>query len=715
MTPKLLLALWRERWAKPGVTRLQVPYIDGRVSQWGIKIAQQTRWSFPGIIIFVAFLAALFGAVLLPTSFSLNSQIIFSTFLLACALFIRPHAGVLPTLILIGLSLVASVRYLYWRFSATLGQDTDIIFVFSFILFLAELYLCLQAVLGFIEVRWPIKRGQSNLRNDSNYWPSVDVFILCAGQSFSVIESAIKTAQTLDWPQKKIKIFLLDDAAKDVVKNIADSMHVQYLSRSENSDGKLGDINAALIHAKGDLVMVLESDHAQDKMVLQNTVGWFLRDAKLGLLLSPCHFLASKPSKLTLNLFHACDLNTSFAMMRRSMLLKLGDEKDHLVTNRERMDTDMRGLGYECAYVGLPRVAGEESDASSMDMSRPAQSSTPYFRVNQPVLSSRLLSSRLRLSSLQVVLNFYQPVARLVFMLAPLPYLFSGVKIVQANLALFAAYAVPHLVHWYMAKSRLESKSRLTIWMNFREAVLAVYLSVLTTISLVKTEFNQFTTQIPVTKEKSKPPFDWLTALPFGIITFLNLMGVFIGLINFPLDRRQEWDAAFFYLFWAFCNLLTLSALAAVAEEARHIRHYRRLQLSRPVMLRLPLGRSLSCVTENFPEEFLEIRLPTPTHLTVGSHVHISIFRGDREFSFPAQVDANDNHKLCVRIHESAQADYLAFAEGVYSRGKNWPKWLPDRDADSPLPRWLYKLFDALRTVFVNLRANYKNKLNPKN
>ncbi len=715
MTPKLLLALWRERWAKPGVTMLQVPYIDGRVSQWGIRIAQQMRWSFPGIIIFIAFLTALFGVVLLPTSFSLNNQIVFATFLLTCALFIRPHAGVLPTLILIGLSLVASVRYLYWRFSATLGHDSDTIFVLSFILILAELYLCLQAVLSFIEVRWPIKRGQSNLRNDSNLWPSVDIFVLCSEQSLSMIESTVKAALALDWPKTKTKIFLLDNFEKSDIKNLADSMNVQYLSHSENVDGKLGYINAALMETKGDLVMVLESDHAQDKMVLQHTVGWFLRDAKLGLLLSPSHFLAPKPSKLTLNLFNSCDLDASFALMRRSMLLRLGDEKEHLVTSRERMDAEMRGLGYECAYVGLPRVASEESDASSMDMATLAPSSTPYFRVNQPILSSRLLSSRLRLSSFQVVLNFYQPLARLVFMLAPLPYLFSGVKIVQANLALFVAYIVPHLVHWYMAKGRLESKSRLTIWMDFRETVLAVYLTVLTAISLVKTEFYQFTIKISTTKEKGKPSFDWLTSLPFATIIFLNLMGLVIGLINFPLDRRQEWDAAFFYLIWAFCNLLILSAFAAVAEEVRHIRHYRRLQLSRSVMLKLPLGRSLSCVTENFPEESLTIRLPTPTQLVVGSHVYLSIFRGDREFGFPAQVDSNDNHQLCVHIHESAQADYLAFAEAVYSRGKNWPQWLPDRDADSPLPRWLYKMFDALRTIVVKLRASYKNKSNQKN
>jgi cellulose synthase (UDP-forming) len=715
MNPKVLLALWRERWGKPGVTAFQVPYIDGRVSQWGIRIAQQMRWSLLGILVFVAFLVCLFSVVLLPVVFSNNGQIVFSVFLVCSALFLRRHAGVLPTLTLIGLSFIASTRYLYWRFSVTLGHEFDWAYMFGFALCLAEFYLCLQAVLDFIEMRWPIKRAQSNLRNDSNLWPSVDIFVLCAEESFPKIQLTAKAAVESDWPERKIKIFLLDDKLRDDIKSLADSMGIRYLVQPDQAEGKVGGINAALLDTKGDLIVVLESGNSPDKTVLQNTVGWFLRDAKLGLLLSPRHFLAPEPSKLTLDLFDSCDLDRSFAMMRRSMLVKLGDGQTRFVTDQKNLSVDMRGLGYECAYVGLPQTGVRGGDARSVEMTQPPQPATSLFRVNQPALSSPLLTWRIRLSSLQTALDFYQPLPHLIFLLAPLPYLFGGISIIQANFGLFATYAVPHLLHWYMAKNRMNGKLRLTAWVDVRESMLAAYLAVRTVVSLIQTEVDQLQKLFAGRKEKKKPAFDWLISLPFGFVMFLNLIGLIIGVANFPVDRHYEWDLAFFYLFWGTCNLLVLAALAAVAEESRHIRYYRRLQLSRPAMIKLPLGRSLSCVAENFPEEILVLRLPMSTTLKVGSEVYLSIFRGNREYGFPAQVNAIVDCLLHVRVLDSAQADYLAFGQAVYSRGKHWPEWLPGRDADSPLPRWLYKSFDTLRTTYLNLRASYRKNSDRKN
>jgi cellulose synthase (UDP-forming) len=709
MSPKRLLALWRERWAKPDVAAvLQVPYIDGKVSQWGIKFAQEMRWSLVGILVFFVFLLAWFSVVLLPVSLSLNSQIAFSAFLLLSALFLRIHAGVLPTLILMGMSFVVSARYLYWRINATLEPDFDAAFGFGFALLLIELYFSLQALLGFIAGRWPIKRAQSNLRNDSNLWPSVDVFIICDEQPLSSIESAIKNVVSFDWPHRKIKTYLLDGVLREEIKNLADGSNSNYITRTDDFKGLLNGINAALLDSKSDFVVIIECDKVPGKEVLKSTIGWFLRDAKLGLLLSPKHFLSPEPSKLTYDLFHNCDLEGSFAMMRRSMLLRLGDEQSQLVTTPLRMDKDMRSLGYEIAYVGLPKSQVARHEKESVDVSQLSNSSALYFRVNQPVINSPLLAWRLRLASLQVALDFYQPVARFLFMAAPLPYLLGGVNIIQADIPLIAAYAIPHFIHWYIAKARQENTKRLTIWVDFKESLLAIYLTVLTSISFIKTELQQLKNNAELETGKNKPSFDWLILTPWMLITLLNLIGILIGLVNFPFDEQQDWPIACFYILWAAGNFLILSSIAAVAEEIKHIRHYSHLQMFRPVMLQLPLGRSLACVTENFPANILTMRVPTTTTLVAGSLVNFSLFKGNRELGLPGVVDSLSDGKLNIRIPESAQSDYVAFAELVYSRGKNWPKWLPGRDADSPLPRWLYKLLDAFQTAYKSWRKNYK-------
>jgi cellulose synthase (UDP-forming) len=709
MNPRRLLALWRERWEKPGISSLQVPYMDGRFSQWAIKFAQQIRWSLAGIVIFCVSLFLLCTVVLLPLSLSLDSQIAFSVFILLCALFFRLHVGILPTLILMGMSFIVSGRYLYWRVSSTIGQDFDAAFGFGFILFLAELYFCIHIFLNFIGTRWPIKRAQSSLRSDSNSWPNIDVFILCEGQSKYSVDSAIKTAKTLDWPNRKIKTYLLDDSSREDIQQLAESNGVIYTVNNNNLANPLDGINAALLDSKGDFVVLLECEKLPNKEVLQSTIGWFLRDVKLGLLLCPQHFLASEPSKHTIDLFHASDLKSSFAMLRRAMLLKLGDQQSQLLTTPQRMNKEMQDLGYEYAFVGLPRMTGDdELEAHSVGLT--SDTAAAYFRVNQPVLNSPLLAWRLRLSSLQVAFDFYQPAVRALFMAAPLPYLLGGVKIIQADLTLIVAYATPHLLHWYIAKARLENKQRLSLWNDFKETSLAVYVLMLTFLTFIITEIQQFNHKDSNEKRKPKPSYDWLSLTSWWIIVLCNLVGVLFGVVNFPFDEREEWGMASFYIGWAISNLLILSAIAAVAEEVRHIRYFTQMQRTRSSMLRLPFGRSLMCVVQNFPDTSLSFKLPVATDLKVGETVDFSLFRGERELGFSGVIELKSENNLIVQISDSALADYKAFAETVYSRGKNWPKWLPGRDADSPLPRWLYKLFDSLRSAYLAWRNHYKTK-----
>jgi len=57
------------------------------------------------------------------------------------ALYLRRYKGMLVTLILVSMSLVASSRYLTWRFSTISNLDFGLVSVLTFGLFFAELYL----------------------------------------------------------------------------------------------------------------------------------------------------------------------------------------------------------------------------------------------------------------------------------------------------------------------------------------------------------------------------------------------------------------------------------------------------------------------------------------------------------------------------------------------------------------------------------------------
>ena len=108
-----------------------------------------------------------------------------------------------------------------------------------------------------------------------------------------------------------------------------------------------------------------------------------------------------------------------------------------------------------------------------------------------------------------------------------------------------------------------------------------------------------------------------------------------------------------------------------------------------PAMVQLSSGRTVACTTQNFPQIDLLLKLPLPLVLEMGSMIQVSIFRGLREFAFPARVDAQHNSVLHVSVDDASHTNYRLFGAATLSRGTDWPQWLPGREADHPLPYWL--------------------------
>ena len=82
--------------------------------------------------------------------------------------------------------------------------------------------------------------------------------------------------------------------------------------------------------------------------------------------------------------------------------------------------------------------------------------------------------------------------------------------------------------------------------------------------------------------------------------------------------------------------------------------------------------------------------------------VNISVFHNNHEFSFPARVALETDLVLRAQIDGPAQNVYRSLAVAAYSRGQDWPKWLPAHDVDHPLPKWLQQAFAVLHQLTLN-------------
>lgn len=112
------------------------------------------------------------------------------------ALLLRSRSRV-AMLVMMGLSIAFSTRYLYWRFTETLpigeGHTGFDLFLASGLL-IAETYAYLILLLGYFQVMWPLQRRPIPLPDNIELWPMVDIYIPTYNEPLTVVKSTVLAA-----------------------------------------------------------------------------------------------------------------------------------------------------------------------------------------------------------------------------------------------------------------------------------------------------------------------------------------------------------------------------------------------------------------------------------------------------------------------------------------------------------------------------------------
>ncbi len=733
MNPRVLLALWRARWSKPGVSR-EVPYLYGKVNKWGAEIIAAAVWSLPSASAVALLAGLLLLVVLCATSLSLTNQMQFSFGILVVSLFIRRYSGLFVTLILATLALVTSSRYLVWRFGSTLDTSLNSDFFLGFFLCSAELIVCITVAVEILRALWPQYRAAVPLIAAPERWPRVDVFLLLAELSSAEAESLVDQAVAIDWPRKRKLLYLIDDRERIELRDLAAARGARYLVNSTTPRSKAADVNHALPLTRGEFIAVFDGQQPIERTSLRTTLGWFVRDLRLGMLLSPKHFTAPPPTPLALAQFDPSAPSPTFALFRRSMLTRVAG----LTVDNGPKDTEaelhtalkLRAAGFRSAYVGMSWLqTAPQSTLVKQTIPSPltVTLASSLIRVNDP-FSERTLRLKQRLADIGAMLAFYAVIPKTVFLLAPLFFLLGGANPIQTSPELFVAYALPHLLQGAIARSRLRGATRFSVEVDLREGLLSFYLMLRTTLRLIRPGLASLKKVRLFLFSRSNETLEWASVVWFGTVMLLNLIalgvGLYVGLgvrldvgLSVSLTEASiQQSTVALYVFWCAWNVMHLAALLAVGEEARSVREYHQQIKLMPAMLKLPSGRTISCITRNFPKEILELTLPDSVNIDVDATVMLSLFSGQREYVFAAHALALHASRLTVVIDDGARSAFSVFGSACLSRGIDWPQWLPSEHADRLLPVWLSRfVINSLIAIldFFTHFGQHTNRLRP--
>ncbi len=540
----------------------------------------------------------------------------------------RSSSSYLVTLTLMFASAYSTYRYGYWRIATTLkfflnpGSVWNWLdaFFMSMLVF-AEAYAFIILFLGYMQTIWPLRRTPVPLPDDPEKWPAVDLLIPTYNEPLSVVKYTALAAMNIDWPADKLNVYILDDGRREEFRSFAEEAGIGYMTRDDNKHAKAGNINRALAKLDSPYVAIFDCDHVPTRSFMQVTLGWFLRDNKLGMLQTPHHFYSPDPFERNLGQFRTIPnegelfygivqdgndfWNATFfcgscAVLRRTALDQIGGIAVETVTEDAHTSLRMQMNGWNTAYINIPQAAGLATERLSGHVKqriRWARGMIQILRTDNP-LFARGLKLAQRICYFNAMTHFLYALPRLIFLTSPLIYLILGHVNVPGYWAAILAYAFPHLVLSNITNSRIQGQHRHSFWNEIYETVLAPYIFLPTMLALVNPKFGSFdvTAKGGVVNRKF---FDRRIAQPFLFLLGLNILGILCAIPRFiqfpsttlPFPMSILNVPAMMYdgdrpgtivmnLIWVLFNMVILGVATAVGWESQQRRQTVRVLMS---------------------------------------------------------------------------------------------------------------------------------------
>jgi cellulose synthase (UDP-forming) len=684
MNPKLLLSLWRERWGKPSSNELMMPYRWSKVNHWAVELATAPQWGLPGASIAVLLASIAVLALAIPMQFSLGGQVVYSLLFVGVSVFARKFPGTQITLIMLTGSAFLSLRYLYWRADQTIHQLYGSDFALALCLIALEIAMWLAITVPAIRQMWPIATPAAPIPNDSNDWPTVDIVIMAHGRAPADVGLTVSHALAQDWPVAKFTVRILDAAPREEIEMLAANAQVTYVAEPERRLERAASINQTIGACTGELLLVVEAGQVPGKDFLQTVGPWFLQNSDIGMLQTPRHFLAPEPeSQYVLPPKEGGD-DLSVAMFRLSALREIGGVQESLPLKRSHTALHLQHTGFSHSYIYL----------SADDVSK----------VDGPFLG-KTVAVKETVQNIEGVLDTFSPAIHAFLMAVPIVCLVAGKRPVFADLEFFCAYAIPHLLALLLLREKIQSPAYLPLNDAIVETMKGWVVLLRTFSSLFWTELRRIGLLVRGSRESGLAPLDLngMSFTVFLLISAAHIAALSIGATRVVQTLNMEDPLLPLYFLWVIVSLLLLMGSLAVAQESRHVslQYLQKRQIR--AMLKLSTGKSVYCTTENFPSFELELRLPSSVVIHPDTDVTVSFFRAHHEFVMGASVSSMQDQTMRLTIDEASRADYQMLGAAVFSRGKDWPKWLPDQYADRLLPGWAENIVIRAEFQFMKL------------
>ena len=510
-------------------------------------------------------------------------------------------------LFLILLSIVTTLRYLYYRTNYTLNFDDWINGIFCFLLFVAELYAIGTLVLAYFQTIKIRDRKPVDLSlYPQDQWPKVDIYIPTYNEDVEIVRKTTLCALAIEYPADKKQVYVLDDgraekykARREELRQVCEELGATMLTRDNNDHAKAGNINTAFKCTGGDLVLILDCDHMPVRQFLMHTVGFFF-NPQVAFVQTPHWFYNPDPFERNLltrgkipvgnelfykvlqkgnDFWNAAFFCGSAAVIRKEYALQVGGIATETVTEDCHTAFRLHSLGYESIYYDKIMVAGlapEKFSAYVGQQVRWARGMAQILRIENPLINPKLhLTIPQRICYFSATSHFFYGFPRLMYAIAPPLFLLFGINSVKGLGLETLFYALPHIILSMQTNHIPYKHVRFSFWNEIFEFAMSFQAGIVTLLALVNPKLGSFNvTDKGLSVTKRSFDFDSVRYLVItSAIASASLLSVPFWLLLSPEDTQ----AVLINALWCIFNLFLLLAAVLVAFEQPQLRRAHRL------------------------------------------------------------------------------------------------------------------------------------------
>jgi cellulose synthase (UDP-forming) len=514
---------------------------------------------------------------------------------------ISPQPDLWSRIIVVSVLLAVTIRYFLWRSLSTLNLADPLNGLLSLaILFMEVVMIFSNSLQIYHSLKAQKRHDQADKMSvaviQGTYQPSVDILIPTYNEPAPILRRTIIGCQALDYPDKTI--YLLDDTRRPEMRQLANELGCQYITRPDNRYAKAGNLNHAIGQTHGELIVVFDADFVPTTNFLTRTVGFF-QDPKIALVQTHQSFYNSDPVARNLGLEDhfpqedeffsrhyqvlrdgletALCYGSSF-VVRRKALLETGGFVTESLSEDYYTGIRLSAKGYRVIYLGESLSAGLSADnmaGHAIQRMRWARGTLQGFFIKASPFTIPGLGWKQRLAHFEGILQWFIPIFRLFFLLLPIICFALRLSPIETNTSELIYFFLPYYLLPLLTFSWFNYRSRSA----FISDIYAIVQCFPVSVAVFSTLISPFSKQFNVTpKGTANNRFYFNFGLAWPLITILIGTMIFVW---------KTWGQSSLILVWGIYNVVMISISLLILLDAPRTSVYEWFQLRRVVQVKM--------------------------------------------------------------------------------------------------------------------------------